>query len=310
MKRLVGVVAALALIILIAAPAALAAGPEHPRSGRVLISIGGDVTLAAAEQADVVLVVGGTATVAGEARTVVAIDGAARLTGSTVETVVAVRSPVSVGAGATVTGDVLTVGSDVQRAGGGQILGNSRDVTGDLAALGFVLGTALLLLYLGFALATLVAGLLLAALAARQVRAAEALISHEPLTVLAAAILGLIVPGLVAFAAIATVVGAPLGFGVLFGLWPLAAFVGYLVAGIWIGDWILQRTSPAQHRGRPYLAAVIGLLVLMVIGLIPLLSFVASLFGFGAVMLLGWRTFRGTPEAPAATLRQAPIPVG
>ena len=67
-----------------------------------------------------------------------------------------------------------------------------------------------------------------------------------------------------------TVIGAPLAFGIAFGLWPLAAFVGYLVAGIAIGDWIVGRLSPGVTRERPYLAAVVGLLVLEVVSILPL----------------------------------------
>ncbi len=96
--------------------------------------------------------------------------------------------------------------------------------------------------------------------------------------------------------------GAPLGLGILFGLWPLTAFLGYLVAAIWIGDWILRRTSPGTVRERPYLAAVIGILIMQLLAIIPFVSGIASLFGFGAVLLLAWRTFRqgGVPAASVA----------
>src|SRR4029079_5009951 len=89
-----------------------------------------------------------------------------------------------------------------------------------------------------------------------------------------------------------TIVCAPLAFGIAFALWPLAAFLGYLVAGIAIGDWILGRLSPAVSRERPYLQAVVGVVTLELIAIFPLVSAIATLFGYGAVLLLAWRTLR------------------
>jgi hypothetical protein len=68
---------------------------------------------------------------------------------------------------------------------------------------------------------------------------------------------------------------------------------GDLVASIWIGEWLLYRGG-AERPARPYLAAVLGVIVLWVISLVPFAGAIASLFGFGAVLLLAWRTFRGT----------------
>jgi hypothetical protein len=100
----------------------------------------------------------------------------------------------------------------------------------------------------------------------------------------------------------ATVIGAPLAFGIAFGLWPMAAFIGYLVAGITIGDWIVGRLSPGVTRERPYLAAVVGLVALEVIGIVPLVSAVATLFGYGAVLLIAWRTLQADPTGSPTVL--------
>jgi hypothetical protein len=306
MKRLFGFLASLLLVFLMFAPAALAADPSLPHNGRVLISTGGDITLPAGEHADAVVVVKGTATIYGEANTIVVIDGSVQLTGASVETVVAVRSPVTIGAGTVVLGDVMKLDSVVTRLGDGAIGGAVRDIASDLAGIGFFVGPALLLMYAGFALAAIMAGLLLAALAARQVRAAEALISHQPVQTLLAALTGVFVPIFLIALLVVTIVGAPLGIGILLGLWPLAAFVGYLVGGIWIGDWVLARTSPGTTRERPYLAAVVGLLILQVMAILPFLSMIASLFGYGAVLLLAARTIRGG-RVPVGSVRQ-PLP--
>jgi sorbitol-specific phosphotransferase system component IIBC len=82
----------------------------------------------------------------------------------------------------------------------------------------------------------------------------------------------------------------------------LAAFIGYLVAGIAIGDWIVGRLSPAVSRERPYLAAVVGLVVLELVGILPLVSAIATLFGYGAVLLLAWRTLRADSTGSAIAL--------
>ena len=50
------------------------------------------------------------------------------------------------------------------------------------------------------------------------------------------------------------------------------------------------------------MAAVAGLLVLQIISLVPFVGAIASLFGFGAVLLLAWRMFRQpSPTQPVAT---------
>ena len=78
------------------------------------------------------------------------------------------------------------------------------------------------------------------------------------------------------------------------------------MAGIAIGDWIVGRLSPGVTRERPYLAAVVGLLVLELVGIVPLVSGIATLFGYGAVLLLAWRTLRSQPTESTAHLLERP----
>jgi MFS family permease len=276
----------------------------------VLISTEGDITVPAGDHVDAVVVVNGTATVAGEVNTIVVVDGSIVLSGTT-ETIVAVRTPVSLGPDSVVTQDVMKVDSLVTKTGNARIQGTIRDIGTEMTGVGFFLGPVLILLYVGFALAAIVAALLLAALAARQVRAAEEIISREPIQTFATGFIGAIAPAILIFGLFVTVVGAPLALGILFGLWPAVAFVGYLVAGIWVGDWILRRTSPETTRERPYLAAVIGLIVLQVLGIWPFVTMIAAMFGYGAVLILAWRTFRRSgprvQDAPRTATR-APQP--
>ncbi len=297
MRRLSAVAAAFILLLLFV-PSVLAAD-TLPHSGRVLIAVDGDVTVPAGEHADAVVVVRGTATIDGEVNSIVVVDGTAILNGARADTILAVRSPVTLSAGSMVSGDVLTLDSPVQKLGDASVGGNVRDLTASLVGIGFILGPAILLIALGFALVGVVAALALAGLAARQVRAAGELIRREPAQTFIAGIAGAIVAPVLAVAAMLTIIGIPIGLVFLVAVWPALAFVGYLVAAIWIGEWILARLNPARVAERPYAAAILGVVVLAVFSVVPPVTAVASLFGFGAVILLGWRTWRGGHGAPA-----------
>jgi hypothetical protein len=309
MKRLAGIVGAMLILFLIAVPVAIAADPL-PQTGRLIISTEGDVTVAAEEQADLVIVTGGTATIEGTVNALLVVDGVADLTGATVDSIVAVRSPVTVGPGSVVLGDVRTVDSLVLKMGDGEVQGDVRDLATDLIAVGAVLAPAAILFFIGFALATVIAGLTLAGLASRQLRAAETLISRDIGRTLLAGLGGLILLPLVAIVAIASIVGAPLGIGLLIFVWPLLAFLGYIVAAVWIGDWVLRQVSPTVVRERPYAAVVIGIVVMQVLSIIPPLAAISSFVGFGAVILYAWRTFQGRSQAaPAPSFAGSPAAV-
>ncbi len=166
-----------------------------------------------------------------------------------------------------------------------------------------------MLLWIGWGLATLLIGLLVVALAARQLRTATDLIRAETGRVAVFGLLGLVVPPLVAVLAMVTLVGIPAGIGVLIVGWPMLAFAGYLVGALWIGEWIQgRRRQSAPAKARPYGAMLIGLLVAFVLGFVPLLTFLISFFGVGAVLLAGWRTVRHG-GAPAAVPVVQPSPV-
>jgi hypothetical protein len=107
-----------------------------------------------------------------------------------------------------------------------------------------------------------------------------------------------------------TIVGIPTGIGLLVVIWPAVAFIGYVVAAIWLGQWLLGRREGAVLPERPYGAAIVGVLVAFVIGLIPVVTAVLSIFGLGAVVLAAWRTLRGRGATPQPMLRTQPAPMG
>lgn len=311
MRRLAALFASLLVIAALGAPVVLAADSGLSHSGRVLMAFGGDLTVPAGEQADVVFVADGDALVSGQVNAVVVIEGTATLRDATVESVVTVNATVNLEGSTTVLGDVRAIGSTVHRAETATLEGAIKGLDTELLMVGAVLLPALFLLALGFALATIVAGLLLVAIGSRQVRAAERLIVREPGWVFVVGLLVAIVTPILAIIAIVTVVGAPLGIGVLVAVLPALAFVGYLVSGIFLGERILgSATAPVE---RPYRAALVGIVVLQVIGLIPVIgglaSAVASVLGLGAIVVLAWRTMRGAGEGqPLPT--NAPMPIG
>ena len=156
-------------------------------------------------------------------------------------------------------------------------------------------------------------GLLLVALGTRQLRAAERVIATEPLKAFGTGLFAAIVIPILAIVAIVTIVGAPLGLGILLGALPLLAFVGFLVGGIFLGEELLgTRREPAAAR--PYRGALVGIVLLQVIGLVPfvggLATAVASILGLGAILLLGWRTARGTGAGQTAAPMSATAPIG
>jgi hypothetical protein len=309
MHRFIGVAFAILLALGIAAPIAIAADPLTDDTS-VLIAFDGDVTVEAGDEVGAVIVTGGTATVRGTVNAVLVLDGQAVFEGARVDSLAIVGGTVALDAASIVTGDIRTLDATVERAEGAQVGGSVRGLEADLLAVGLALAPVFILFAIGLAVATVVAGLALAALAARQVRAAEDLIRTEPGSVVVAGFLGLIVTPLIGILAIVTVVGAPLGIGLMVVAWPAVAYLGYLVAGIFIGDWMLDRMRGGPRAERPYAAAVVGLIVLQIIGLIPLVGAIASLFGFGAVVLLGWRTFRAGRGGEAVEARSAAQPLG
>ena len=309
MKTILSLLAAVALVLGIAGPA-LAAEETLPHTGRVLIVTGGDIEVAADEQADVVLVIGGDARIAGTVNALVVVDGTATVTDATLDTIAVAQGEVVLSGDTTILGDVMQVGSTVTRGDGVQIGGAIKDMAGDVAAFGIFIGAALLLLWIGVGVATLLAGLLIAGLAARQVRTATTLISREPVKTALVGLLSLVVTPILAVAAMATLVGIPTGIGLLVVIWPAVAFVGYVVAAIWLGEWLLSRRDGATVPNRPYGAAVLGLLIAFVIGFVPLATAILSIFGLGAVVLAAWRTLRRSGSSPQPLLRAQPAPIG
>jgi len=307
MKRALALTGALALLFVIGAPA-LAADETLPQTGRVLISIQGDVTLPAGEQADAVIVIQGNALIQGTANAVTVINGTATLDGARVETLAIIDGTATLLPGTNVVRDVIELDGTVNRSDGVTVGGTIRPMFEEMAGFALLLSAAALLLWVGTLLALLVAGLALAAFAARQVRTAEGIISGEPVKVFLVGLAMIIVPPIIAIGLAVTVLGLPLGLGLLLFVWPALAFLGYLVAAIWIGEWILRATGRTTVAERPYLGAIVGLIVAGIAGIVPIVTGIISIFGLGAVAVACWRTLTAS-RTPRPTLQASPAPV-
>jgi hypothetical protein len=311
MRRLFSIAASVAVLLALFAPAALAAGPDA-RFDSVLLAVNGGLDVAADQQVDTVVVISGTARISGTVDTVVVVSGSASFTGATVRTLVVADGTADLGPGTTVTGEIRTVQGTVTQQPGSVVQGSVEALDANLAAFAATVAVLMIpvfiVLALGFALVSILAGLLLAAFGSRQVREVEALIEQRPGHVLVAGLAGSILLPILAFVLMLTVIGAPVGFALLVIVLPALAFLGWLVAAIWVGDWLLGRSRGAREPGRPYRAALLGVVVLGVTGILPFVSGIATLFGFGGLLLAAWRMLR--PETPpAASVAWTPAPM-
>jgi hypothetical protein len=297
-RRLLTIAASVALLLLIFVPSALAADPVTTDRGAI-IAVDGSIDVPAGQHVGAIVLVNGTANVNGSAETIVVAGGTATLTGATAHTLVVVDGSVTLGAGTTVTGDIHTLRSTVEQLDGSTVEGQVLGIETNLAAFALLMIPLIIVLTIGFAVSMVVAGLAVAAFGSRQVREVEDLITTRPGHVLVAGIAATIVLPLLSILLMVTIIGAPIGFTLLFAVLPVLALLGWLVAAIWIGDWLIARGRGNREPGRPYRAAALGVVVLAVAGILPFVSGIATLFGFGALILAMWRMIRPEPAAPA-----------
>ncbi len=308
MRRLLTIAISVAVLLVLMVPTAFAAGPTAS-GGQLIAAVNGVVDVPSGQRVDTVLVVNGTASVEGDADTIVIAGGSATVTDANVGTIVVIDGSADLAGSTIVRGDVRTLRGTVTQGTGVTVQGSVRALDTDLAALAVLMIPLMLVIMVGVAIAGLLAALAVATFGARQVREVEALISGRPGHVLVAGIVGSVALPLVALLLIMTVVGAPAGLALLVLVLPAVAFLAWLVAAIWVGDWVLATTRGTREPGRPYRAAIVGVIVLALAGVIPFVSSIATLFGLGALLLAAWHVLR--PERPGlatgGTIQPSPI---
>ncbi len=312
-RRLVLAATSVAILLLALVPAALAADPSGgtaapaaTTTGVVAVSVDGTLDIPAGSSVRGALVIDGSATIAGPVESLVVIDGTATVRGTTVDQVLVINGTVDLVDGAA-AGSIATLRGAVTHDASSTVNGRTASIESGLAALALLLIPLALLFTVGLALAGIVAALFVAAFGARQVRDLEGRISRQPGHVLVAGIIGSIALPLLGGLLVATVIGAPVGLALLLVVYPILALVGWIVAAIWIGNWILARSGRTRESGHPYKAAVLGVVVLAIASILPLVSAVATAFGLGAMLLAGWDAVK--PERPVQAVESlGPVP--
>jgi hypothetical protein len=267
------------------------------------VGIGRDVDLPSGELADSVVAIFGTATSAGDARTVVSIlgdsrvsgpvhDGAVSILGNTYidssigGDVVAVLGNVELGPHADVHGDVVAVGGTVRHDPASTVRGSVQSVAGNIDGLNWLhpwidhclfYGRPLALVpgidwAWGLALAFLALYVCIALLFRDGVaRCVQTLETQPGLSVLAALLTVLLVPVLVVLLCITFIGIAAVPFLVIALFF--AVVFGKIVMLAWLGGRVLKvrQGVPPSH---PALAVLIGGVIVLALYVIPVIGFV------------------------------------
>lgn len=240
-----------------------------------------------------VFVVSGDAIINGRVGgSVVVLDGNAKIAGTVVGDVVALRGRAILTDTAVVRGDVRS--SDEPRvASGAKVRGDVKDVdvTGMFTALGFSL---LAFFWLAVTISTAVLGAIVLALFGRPFDKAAATARTAPGPVIGWGLLLAVGLPVISVAALFTLVGFPFGLGTAGALGVLGT-LGYLTSALWLGRLMIK--APRNIFG----AFFAGWAILRVLALIPglgvLVWHAAAIFGIGALTVTAWRASRA-PATP------------
>ncbi len=270
---------------------------EASEAGFVM-RIDGDLTVREGESVDAAVVIHGNVQVDGTVNDfLMVIDGDGEISGRVDGDIVAISSTIDLTAGAVIDGDINLIDSDLNQAAGSQVLG---DVNDEFEINWWVLLIVNFVFWIGMTIAVLVFGLLLVAVAPRQAANAAAAMTADPGWSILSAVIAFIGIPIAAIIALVTVIGVPLGIGVLAFMLPAIWFLGYLVGGLMLGT-LIYSSAAERVRGNRYLAVVTGLAIIQLLALVPflgiLIAVLMGLWGAGAVVLLAWRSFRAPRDA-------------
>ena len=282
--------AAAFLVGIFAAPAAAQSDGEDD-GPRVVLT--GRVEVGEQERTDSVVIFDGPAVIDGEVNgAVVAFNGDVLVRGHVDDDVVAFKGRITLEEGATVGGDVVSSERPVV-APGATVDGDTRRVNfsnyfrslGWLIWIGWWLAVGISLFVLGVLLLALVPRIFPPTLEVARTRVGPVIGVGLAIAV------GLPIACVLVMI---TLVGIPLG---LIGLLSLALLysVGYIVSAVLLGRRLLPEPRSV------YVAFLVGLLILRVVGIVPLLgglvTAAATVYGVGALALAAWRAARA-PVAP------------
>jgi hypothetical protein len=290
---------------------ATASADDGKEDRGLMLRITGDVTIARDQTVGAVVVIDGTATIHGTVTdTLFVINGTAVINGTVKDDITVISGTLDLRSGAQVE-HINLIDSDLVRADGVIVTGaiDQRDgveiPAGVLAALSVYFWVAM-------TLAVVVAGLAFAAIGGRQLNDAARVATGQPSNALIGTIAFWVAVPVLAVVSILTVVGIPLGVGVLVFVLPAVWFLGYIVAGAAVGKLILHR---GDNPGRPLAATTLGLVLLQLGLIVPvvggIIALLAGVWGAGTLAYLAYRAAGGTgfsPEGPARVATSTPSP--
>jgi cytoskeletal protein CcmA (bactofilin family) len=233
------------------------------------------------------------------------VDGDATVTGAVSGDVVAVFGRVIVRSGASVDGDVVS--RRAPQVASGTVSGDVKrfNVSGILR--GFLI-TFLLVLWLAVTVSVAIVGLLFVLLFSRAADATVAAGRRVWVSLGWGALIGIVGP-VVAVLVLVTIVGIPLGLGVLSALNALSV-LGYIVASLSLGRVMIKGTSKGARIG----AFFAGFGILRALALLPAIGFivwfVACLYGLGALTVAAWRAGHQQSAPPHDTVPSPAVEPG
>ena len=288
-------VLAVALVVagLAVAPPALAQTVSEPDTQVVLT---GRAEVRAGERVETVVILDGPAVIDGHVEgAVVALNGDIRVSGTVEEAVVAVNGRATILAGARVGGDVVSSKAP-QVDPGATVEGDTRTVRFSFRALGILFWLAW---WVAVTVSLLVIGMVLLTAAPAAMAAGYRVARDEAVPALGWGLLVAVVLPVASVLVMLTIIGIPLG---LLGL--LILVLLYAVGSV-VGALALGRLMVKEPASR-YLAFVVGLVVLRLVGLVPavggLVTFLVAAYGLGAVALAGGRAARSSGAATTDTV--------
>ena len=265
------------LLLLATASPAFAQDKDSERDELVVLSGGANVTKG--ETVGDVVVFDGPVNIAGRAQgTVAAFNGRVTVSGSVAEDVIAFKGRVTIQDGARVGGDVHSI-SDANVSRGARVQGdvgriNPRDFEFDA----FGVGAAKFAIWAAVTVSTFLLGLLIVVLLPRAADATFEAGNNRPGASAGWGLLWFFAIPLLGVLLLVTVVGIPLGLGLLLAMLPLYS-LGYTMSA-----WFVGRKVVGPPRSR-FLALLAGIVILRVIALIPILGglvwLAATIFGLG-----------------------------
>jgi hypothetical protein len=299
----------LALVLLalwVAVPtAALGQTEARTPEPRDQIVLSGDVQVRRGQEVGEVVVLHGTATVAGVVRgDVVVLDGRIDITGQVSGAVVSVSGSVALGPSSRVLGDVLAHGP-VSAAPGARVDGEVREgVTFTFRAPIEALGA--FAPWLAVWCSVLALGLLLLLVGPRAADAVSSAAHGSPWASVGWGVAAFVALPLAGVIGVFSLVWLPLGLGLL-----LSLFLLYSVGVAWTA-FALGRLLWHEPRSRA-LAFVIGWAILAAVAAIPFVGGVVwvagAVFGLGSSTVAIWRARRAAPRAGGRHRQGGKMPV-